>query len=690
MSQEPLPQDPIASTPTPMPSAQNNDNGESVGNSTAEVVPKPNKKLKSSVWNDFTREKLPNNVVEATCNYCKKVFNGHSGNGTSHLKNHLKSCVYFKRTSKDISQSFLGKSLASGGPLPTLSNHKFEPDVERALYAKMVAKHDFPFLMCQYPYFRHWISYIMPTYKFRTRNTVRNDLMGVYVEEKSRIYAEIEKLSSRVTLTTDGWKPKHQNRGYFCITCHYIDDNWVLHKRIISFHVVQYPHHGALLSEWLKGRILDWNIDKKMFSIVVDNASNNSGMLEGIKGWLNSKNALLHGGDMFHLRCCAHIINLIVKNGLDVVQGLIEKIRKSVLYINHSPKRNEQFERALIQNRLNPKKRVSLDVETRWNSTYDMINDALGCRVAFERLAELDCEYKLLPSNEEWEKGKKICECLKLFSDVTKRFSGTKYPTANFYFFEIWKIRVKLGEWKLSNVDYIAEMTSLMNIKFEKYWEECNMVLTIAAILDPRYKMKVVECVYTQVYGECALFYINKVRDFMFELFSEYAGPSTSNTRDVGESSSYKNVDMHCGDDEFVGMFNSFISQTRSSTIARKNDLEQYLEEGLEILNAGEVFTYDVLEWWRRNGPKFSILAKMAQDILAIPASSVASESAFSQARRILSDTRSSLNSETVEALTCTKDWLPLLENERKTSFILFILIILHNTYTYILSFDHF
>ncbi|KAM0828082.1 hypothetical protein ACQ4PT_067784 [Festuca glaucescens] len=48
----------------------------------------------------------------------------------------------------------------------------------------------------------------------------------------------------------------------------------------------------------------------------------------------------------------------------------------------------------------------------------------------------------------------------------------------------------------------------------------------------------------------------------------------------------------------------------------------------------------------------------MARDFLAIPLSTVASESAFSCGGRILGDTRSSLTPEMLQALVCAKDWL--------------------------------
>ena len=48
----------------------------------------------------------------------------------------------------------------------------------------------------------------------------------------------------------------------------------------------------------------------------------------------------------------------------------------------------------------------------------------------------------------------------------------------------------------------------------------------------------------------------------------------------------------------------------------------------------------------------------MARDILAIPASTVASESAFSGGEKIINEYRSRLSSDTVEALVCLQDWL--------------------------------
>ncbi|CAI9282266.1 unnamed protein product [Lactuca saligna] len=56
-----------------------------------------------------------------------------------------------------------------------------------------------------------------------------------------------------------------------------------------------------------------------------------------------------------------------------------------------------------------------------------------------------------------------------------------------------------------------------------------------------------------------------------------------------------------------------------------KTELDDYLVE--KLLPNEKVLT---LMWWKCNGSKFSILQKIARDVLAIPISTVASESAFS------------------------------------------------------------
>ncbi|KAK3129774.1 hypothetical protein QOZ80_6BG0484490 [Eleusine coracana subsp. coracana] len=84
------------------------------------------------------------------------------------------------------------------------------------------------------------------------------------------------------------------------------------------------------------------------------------------------------------------------------------------------------------------------------------------------------------------------------------------------------------------------------------------------------------------------------------------------------------------------------------------SELDRYLQDELFPC---EDDCFDILHWWKMHSPQCPTMARMARDVLAVPASTVASESAFSAGSRVISDYRSSLSTNTVEALLCLQDW---------------------------------
>ena len=68
--------------------------------------------------------------------------------------------------------------------------------------------------------------------------------------------------------------------------------------------------------------------------------------------------------------------------------------------------------------------------------------------------------------------------------------------------------------------------------------------------------------------------------------------------------------------------------------------------------------TFNILAWWKYNTKKYSILSRLTRDVLAVPVSTVVSESAFSTGGRIQDPFRSSLAPEMVQSLICTQNWL--------------------------------
>lgn len=132
--------------------------------------------------------------------------------------------------------------------------------------------------------------------------------------------------------------------------------------------------------------------------------------------------------------------------------------------------------------------------------------------------------------------------------------------------------------------------------------------------------------------------------------------------KDVEVSSTYSTSDPNSawggGDmvmDIEVIMTKKFEMAMGSSDItSKKIELDKYLGEDREPMDTN----FDILLWWKIQQCRYPILSKMARDILAIPVSTVASESAFSTGGRVLDSFHTSLTPRMVEALVCAQDWL--------------------------------
>ncbi|XP_043710234.1 zinc finger BED domain-containing protein RICESLEEPER 2-like [Telopea speciosissima] len=346
----------------------------------------------------------------------------------------------------------------------------------------------------------------------------------------------------------------------------------------------------------------------------LDNASTNDVMINHLKDWISRKGALIKHGDIFHVRCCAHILNLIVQDGLVELRDALMKIRHMVKWINSSPSRFEKWKYALSQSRLSDKKSVSLDVPTRWNSTYEMLHNALEVKIAFERLAELDNNFKILPTMEEWEKCQKIEQCLEIFYDATMHMWGCKYPTANFYFKDVCDIISKIRGWKQSKDDCISSMAITMRLKYEKYWKGANLFMALGAILDPRYKMTLIMFCMRRICGNIDTeHYVSQIKFDVADLYAKYASKfSSSCTQSIGDLSdsianrnessdgSFKKEKKNYNDD-----FKKFVAEEYSVLMQpSKSELDRYLEESL-FPDVNDDSCCDILHWWKVNGPNF-------------------------------------------------------------------------------------
>jgi hypothetical protein len=195
---------------------------------------------------------------------------------------------------------------------------------------------EIPFNKFEDPYFEAWMQTLQPSFNCVGRQTVRNDCLKKFRKMKEELQNEFMNLDSRVCLTSDMWTSV-QNLGYMVITAHYITADFKLMKKIISFKNVKYPHTGFAIEEAIVSCLTEWGIREKLFTVTVDNASNNTNGCEELVH--NHRHELLLDGVHLHIRCCAHILNILVQDGMKVIHVAISKIRELLKHIDSSPSR---------------------------------------------------------------------------------------------------------------------------------------------------------------------------------------------------------------------------------------------------------------------------------------------------------------------------------------------------------------
>jgi hypothetical protein len=58
-----------------------------------------------------------------------------------------------------------------------------------------------------------------------------------------------------------------------------------------------------------------------------------------------------------------------------------------------------------------------------------------------------------------------------------------------------------ISKWRTSDIPEVEEMSALMKEKFNKYWKDVHGLMTVATVLDPRFKLQFWSAFYTHIYG---------------------------------------------------------------------------------------------------------------------------------------------------------------------------------------------
>ncbi|KAL2929898.1 putative AC transposase [Bienertia sinuspersici] len=533
------------------------------------------KKRTSAVWNHYDLITKTDGAW-AVCKYCKHEMKAHGHVGTTNARRHTEKC--------DAYVKFVQTNPAS--------NVVYDHDTYVRMFAESIIYHGYPLSMVEHIKTIDLHRYLNPNVKDISRYTITKYVMGEHERYKKIISDRLHSISSRICLTCDGWTAC-TSRAYFALTAHFIDNDWKLNAFVLNFRRFPPPHDGESIFQFVKSLLNEWDIEKKVFSITLDNASANDKMVEKLRKDVHSSSPL----------------------PLDVVR-----------FIDSSDARLSAFDKAILDcgDRTSFRGKLVLDVTTRWNSTYNMIRRALDAKEAIDLFILRERELEMI-FDEEWETIGNICDFLEPFYDITELFSGTQYPTSNSYLACVINIEKLLYDSHKDPSNAVRRMAKPMWEKFDKYWSEHSLILSFGLLLDPRYKMACLNDLYSSLYVPVAVEgKVNEIHSAFVALYECYAKNSQAHmvVQHSVSDSGPSNLNRPFKAKKILKNFNPHSCSSRTA----KSDVDSYLNLPFVVDHDG----FDILEYWKAQSVSYPTLALMARDILAIPITSVASESAFS------------------------------------------------------------
>lgn len=341
----------------------------------------------------------------------------------------------------------------------------------------MIVEDSQPFSIVDDSGFKAFVAKLDPTYALPSRQALKIMVDHKYEEQKQKAMAELQKTEG-VSLTADMWTSINMD-AYLAVTCHYVDDKDKLATVLLGVRSFPKAHTAENLAEAKRLLFEEWGIQSKIKSLVTDAASNMIATANNLK--------------IRHVICIAHALNLVVKKSLDATPGLEDvrtRARRMVTYFKTSTTAKERL-REKQEQMGRPVKKLILEVDTRWNSTYLMLQ-----RIYEERepvgaaLATLRTDVAPLTS-EEYQA---ISECMKVlapFQVATVELSEEKRVSGSKVIPMMKMLRYTINE-TLKNItnDTAIQLGQNLSRRLADTFSalESTSVLTLATLLDPRFK----------------------------------------------------------------------------------------------------------------------------------------------------------------------------------------------------------
>jgi hAT family C-terminal dimerisation region len=590
---------------------------------------------------------------------------------------------------------------------------RFDKTTFQRLLIQWIADANLPFRISEHKGLRKIFHYLNPlveeTSANLTHESIRSRIVNEFNTYKAHVIETLLRSPSQVHIAFDGWTSRNRH-SFFSINAFFLDEETFQPRKVVlGLPNLTMAHTGENIAEAVAEILDDFELvaHKKVGCLILDNASNNDRAVDALGHKFRWQNPLGR-----RIRCFGHILHLVAKALLSIndgdafeedldpddfsewiKRGPVGRLHNLVVWVNRSNKVTGIL-RKLQED--DPDKNypgtldVILDNDTRWLSQYHMIERALKLRGYLEDLIHetvrssskgsrsrskcteirsplppcLDEDNRL--TDADWDALGWFRDILAMFDFCLRRLQGDGQVRLHKRGMEaqygiIWQVAIAyefllttLEKAKAEAVDrpepsYYASCINSAWTKLNKYYTKLDEtpIYYAATVLHPGIQWTFL----TKAYGEKSG-WLQTARRLVQTLWDE-------EYRDLSAlweiASSNLPAAVRARE---LNPFDSFQDELMSSTNYDEELVADEFERWLSTTQ--DVYTKhdNPLDYWSAKRFEYPRVARMAIDVLSVPAMAAECERTFSSAGSMVSPKRSRLDASTIAVTQTVRSWL--------------------------------
>lgn len=499
-------------------------------------------------------------------------------------------------------------------------------DIDDALLCLFTESYQ-SFRIVEEPAFRKFVSALNPTYELPSRFTISRILIpAVYEKCKIKLKNKISNDVQTCCLTINSWSSINQE-SCFAVMIHFLNSKFEPESCLLECSNLEGFDTKENVAQELQRIISNWCIDDTKIGLVISDNCKIGDAITHRLGWE-------------HLNCLAQTFNLVITEGLKIVEitEIITKVRVIVKYFKRCDTANETLLTFQRKSGIQTPLELLKDCTTRWNSTFRMIKRFVELEKAIKNtVADLNTDFFETLILSEWTFLKELVQILSPFESC---FSGQKYVTASLVIPLIKGINSVLRKFLKKpflelSITLLKTLTTSLNERFGDV--ENNTSLSVCTYLDPRFKHKGFS---DEINAETA-------KATIIASLTEIIARETENRKENDEETINNESeqerekenpeDLSIWDD----LDNDIAATVRPKSSAHSTaaiEVQRYTEFSFAPRQSNP------LEWWNENKYMFKYLPLLVRRELCNLATSDSCERLLSKTSSLLSERRSQLS----------------------------------------------